>query len=63
MTEIIPYRKPIKVGNANTYQIKFGFERKNASVALNADRYQAVDYNLSFANQKFCRTFSDAAYF
>ena len=26
---------------------------KNASVTLNSDRYPAVDYNLSFANQKF----------
>ena len=26
---------------------------KNAYVTLNSDRYSAVDYNLSFANQKF----------
>ena len=26
---------------------------KNAYVMLNSDRYTAVDYNLSFANQKF----------
>ena len=30
---------------------------------LNSDRYPAVDYNLSFANQKFSRMYSDAALF
>ena len=28
---------------------------RNAYVMLNSDRYPAVDYNLSFANQKFSR--------
>ena len=28
---------------------------RNAYVMLNPDRYPAVDYNLSFANQKFSR--------
>ena len=28
---------------------------KNAYVMLNSDRYPAVDYNLSFSNQKFSR--------
>ena len=36
---------------------------KNAYVTLNSDRYSAVDYNLSFANQKFSRVYDDAALF
>ena len=36
---------------------------KNAYVTLNSDRYPAVDYNLSFANQKFSRIYGDAALF
>ena len=36
---------------------------KNANVTLNSDRYPAVDYNLSFANQKFSRVYGDAALF
>ena len=28
---------------------------KNANITLNSDRYSAVNYNLSFANQKFSR--------
>ena len=34
---------------------------RNAYVMLNSDRYPAVDYNLSFANQKFSRVYGDAA--
>ena len=30
---------------------------------LKSDRYPAVDYNLSFANQKFSRVYDDAALF
>ena len=30
---------------------------------LNSDRYPAVDYNLSFSNQKFSRVYGDAALF
>ena len=30
---------------------------------LNSDRYPAVDYNLSFANQKFSRAYDDAVLF
>ena len=30
---------------------------------LNSDRYPAVDYNLSFANQKFSSVYGDAALF
>ena len=30
---------------------------RNAYVMLNSDRYPAVDYNLSFANQKFSRVY------
>ena len=30
---------------------------------LNSDRYRAVEYNLSFFNQKFCRMYGDAALF
>ena len=36
---------------------------KNAYVTLNSDQYSAVDYNLSFANQKFSRMYGDAALF
>ena len=36
---------------------------KNAYVKLNSDRYPAVDYNLSFPNQKFSRVYGDAALF
>ena len=36
---------------------------QNAYVTLNSDRYPAVDYNLSFANQKFARLHGDAALF
>ena len=35
----------------------------NAYVMLNSDRYPAVCYNLSFANQKFSRVYGDAALF
>ena len=35
----------------------------NAYVMLNSDRYPTVDYNLSFANQKFSRLYGDAALF
>ena len=34
---------------------------KNAYETLNSDRYPAVDYNLSFSNQKFSRVYGDAA--
>ena len=36
---------------------------KNAYLMLNSDRYPAVDYNLSFSNQKFSRVYGDAALF
>ena len=36
---------------------------KNAYVTLNSDRYPAVDYNLSFSNQKFSRVYGVAAFF
>ena len=36
---------------------------RNAYVMLSSDRYPAVDYNLSFANQKFSRVYGDAALF
>ena len=36
---------------------------KNAYIMLNSDRYPAVYYNLSFANQKFSRMYGDAALF
>ena len=34
---------------------------RNAYVMSNSDRYPAVDYNLSFSNQKFSRVYGDAA--
>ena len=36
---------------------------KNAYLTLNYDRYPAVDYNLSFSNQKFSRVYGDVALF
>ena len=36
---------------------------KNAYVTLNSDRFPAVDYNLSFSNQKFSRVYGDTALF
>jgi len=36
---------------------------KNMYVMLNATRYPAVDYNLSFANQQYSRAYSDASMF
>ena len=36
---------------------------RNAYVMLNSDRYPAVDYNLSFANQQFSKVYGDAALF
>ena len=36
---------------------------RSAYVMLNSDRYLAVDYNLSFANQTFSRVYGDAALF
>ena len=36
---------------------------KNSYVTLNSNRYPAVDYNLSFANQTFSRVYGDAALF
>ena len=36
---------------------------RNAYVMLNSDRYPTVDYNLSFANQKFSKVYGDAALF
>ena len=36
---------------------------KTAYITLNSDRYPAVDYNLSFANQKFSRVYVDTALF
>ena len=36
---------------------------RNAYLKLNSDRYTAVDYNLSFANQKLSRLYGDAALF
>ena len=36
---------------------------RNTYVMLNSDRYPAVDYNLSFSNQKFSRVYGDAALF
>ena len=36
---------------------------RNAYVILNSDRYPTVDYNLSFANQKFSNVYGDADLF
>ena len=36
---------------------------RNDYVMLNSDRFPAVDYNLSFANQTFSRVYGDAASF
>ena len=48
---------------------KDGDQTKNPStfdhayVTLNSDRYPAIDYNLSFFNQKFARVYGDAGLF
>ena len=36
---------------------------RNAYVTLNSDQYPAVDYNLSFSDQKIFRMYGDAALF
>ena len=36
---------------------------RNAYVMINSDPYHAVDYNLSFSNQKFSMVYRDAALF
>ena len=36
---------------------------KNMYAMLNATRYPAVDYNLSFANQQYSRAYGDASMF
>ena len=36
---------------------------RNAYVMLNSDRYHAVDYNWSFANEQFSRVYGDASLF
>ena len=36
---------------------------RNTYVMLNSDRYPAVDYNLSFSNQKFSRVYGNASFF
>ena len=36
---------------------------KNAYVTVNSDRYLAIDYNLSFTNQKLSRVYGNAASF
>ena len=36
---------------------------RDSYVMLNSDRYPAVDYNLSFPNQKFSRVYGEAALF
>ena len=53
-----------KDGNQTKYPSTFDHVNlKNAYVTLNSDRYPAVDYNLSFANQKFSRVYGAAALF
>ena len=52
--------------NGNSTKNPSTFEHvnlKNAYVTLNSDRYSAVDYNLSFPNQKFSRVYGDATLF
>ena len=51
-------------GDQTKYQSIFDhLNLKNAYVTLNSDRYPAVDYNLSFFNQKFSRMYGDAPLF
>ena len=50
----------IKLNNSSTFD---HVNLKNAYVTLNSDRYPAVDYNLSFANQEFSRVCRDAGLF
>jgi len=39
----------------------FNHVNMNMYVMLNATRYPAVDYNLSFANQQYSRAYGDAS--
>ena len=50
----------VKVPLAYTFEY---VNLRNAYVMFNLDRYPAVDYNLSFTNQKFSRVYGDAALF
>ena len=52
--------------DGNQTKNPFTFDRvnlRNAYVTLNSDRYPAVDYNLSFYNQKLSNVYGDAALF
>ena len=51
---VIKLKNPITFDHVNL---------KNAYVTLNSDRYLAVDYNLSFSNQKSSGVYGDAALF
>ena len=50
----------VKTKNSSTFD---HVNLRNAYVMLNSDRYTAIDYNLSFSNQKFSRMYGDAALF
>ena len=53
-----------KDGDQTKYPSTFDHVKlKNTYVTLNSDQYPAVDYNLSFANQKCSRAYGDAALF
>ena len=53
-----------KDGNQTKNPSTFDYANLNNSyVTLNSDRYPAIDYNLSFSNEKLSRVFGDAALF
>ena len=54
----------VKYGDKTKNPFSFDHvNQRNVYVMLNSDRYPAVDYNFSFANQKFSRVYGDAALF
>ena len=62
-TEIVALQTD-KDGNQTKNSFTFDHVNlKKAYVMLDSDRFPAVDYNLSFSNQKFSRVHGDAALF
>ena len=49
-----------KVGDQTKNPSKGSCESKKFLCDVNSDRYPKVDYNLSFANQKFSMVYGDA---
>ena len=58
---IVGFRTAIDGGQTKNPSTLYHVNLKNAYVTLNSDRYPAVDYNLSFSNQKFSRVYGVSA--